>query len=387
VRRSAQDLSNKFVSGLTSGTPQPRQGRHNLAGNASHRHNPTLDRNAHGHSVWFMRRLVRSPKRRSRSRPAVGTYFTVGRWLLENTCLATYNSGAMSHPLESDAPDFETIETLAVVGVGLIGGSIARAAKARGLARTVVGVGRNLARLEEARRRGVIDEASVDLLDAARHAGLLIFCTPVDRIAEGVRAAADVCPSDGLITDAGSVKGCICRVLARRLPRGVEFVGSHPLAGSERQGFEHADAQLFENRVCVVTPVEASSPSAVARVKAFWKRLGATIIEMTPEAHDAALAETSHLPHLVAAALAGSLSAKNKALVASGFRDTTRIASGDSELWSAILLGNRDEVLASLSRYDVSLARFRQALEQNDATALKELLNAAKMKRASFVNR
>jgi prephenate dehydrogenase len=292
----------------------------------------------------------------------------------------------MSEPLESDAPDFETIETLAVVGVGLVGGSIARAAKVRGMARSVVGVGRNLARLEEARRRGLIDEATVDLAQAARRAGFLIFCTPVDRIVEGVRTAADVCPSGGLITDAGSVKGCICRALAQGLPKGVEFVGSHPLAGSERQGFEHADARLFENRVCVVTPVESSPRPAVTRVTAFWKRMGAKIIEMTPEAHDKALAETSHLPHLVAAALAATLSAENKALAASGFRDTTRIASGDSELWSAILLGNRDEVLASLSRFDASLTRFRRALEQNDSAALKELLKAAKMSRESVVN-
>src|SRR5207253_3725338 len=126
----------------------------------------------------------------------------------------------MSQPPESDAPHFETIETLAVVGVGLIGASIALAAKARGLARSVVGVGRNLARLEEARRRGVIDGGSVDLLAAARHAGLIIFCTPVDRIAEGVLAAATASPTGGLITDAGSVKGCICRPLAQGLPRG-----------------------------------------------------------------------------------------------------------------------------------------------------------------------
>lgn len=292
----------------------------------------------------------------------------------------------MSQPPESDAPDFETIETLAIVGVGLIGGSIALAAKARGLARSVVGVGRDPARLEEARRRGVIDEGTTDLTAVARRAGLLIFCTPVDRIAEGVRAAAAASPAGCLITDAGSVKGCICRSLATGLARGVEFVGSHPLAGSERQGFEHADSRLFETRVCVVTPVESSSRPAVARIRTFWQRLGAAVVEMTPEAHDKALAETSHLPHLVAAALAGTLSSENKPLVATGFRDTTRIASGDSDLWSAIFLGNREQVLASLSRYDASLARFRRALEQSDATALKELLKAAKMNREGVVS-
>jgi prephenate dehydrogenase len=309
-----------------------------------------------------------------------------GPTALEKQRRAAYNAGAMSQLPESDPPDFETIETLVVVGVGLIGGSIALAAKSRRLARTVVGVGRNMARLEEARRRGVIDEVTVDLASAAKRASLIIFCTPVDRIVEGVRAAAGACPAGGLITDAGSVKGCVCRPLTRGLAGGVEFVGSHPLAGSEKQGFEHAHARLFENRVCVVTPVEASSRAAVTRVTAFWQKLGATAIEMTPEAHDVALAETSHLPHVVAAALAGTLSSANKEFVASGFRDTTRIASGDSELWSAILLGNREQVLASLSRYDASLAGFRQALEQNDAEALKELLKAAKMKRESVMN-
>jgi prephenate dehydrogenase len=292
----------------------------------------------------------------------------------------------MSQSPEPDPPEFETIETLVVVGVGLIGGSIALAAKARRLAGSVVGVGRNRARLEEARRRGIIDDASADLAAAARRADFVVFCTPVDRIAEGVRAAAAVCRAGSFITDAGSVKGCIYRSLANDLPGGVEFVGSHPLAGSERQGFEFADARLFENRVCVVTPVESSTRPAVAHISAFWQKLGASVVEMTPEAHDAALAETSHLPHLAAAALAGTLSQENRRLAASGFRDTTRIASGDSDLWSAIFLGNREQMLASLSRYDASLAQFRRAIEQNDASALKELLKAAKINRESVAN-
>jgi len=306
--------------------------------------------------------------------------------VLENLSSGTYNAGAMSQLPVPDPPEFETIERLAVVGVGLIGGSIALAARARGVARSVVGVGRKLARLEEAHCRGIIDEASTDLTAAARRADVLVFCTPVDRIAEGVRAAAAVCRAGTLITDAGSVKGCICRVLEKGLPPGVEFAGSHPVAGSEKQGFEFADARLFENRVCVVTPVESTSREAVARVCAFWQKLGASVVEMSPEAHDAALAQTSHLPHLVAAALAATLSPENRPFAASGFRDTTRIASGDSELWSAIFLGNREQMLASLSRYEASLARFRQAIEQKDSTALKELLKAAKMNRESVAN-
>ncbi|MGE5191706.1 MAG: prephenate dehydrogenase [Deltaproteobacteria bacterium] len=284
----------------------------------------------------------------------------------------------MSQPTDARSPDFETI---AVVGVGLIGGSIALAVKARGLARAVLGVGRNGNRLEEARRRGVIDESVVDLRAAARRADLLMFCAPVDRIAAAVRDAAAACRPGTLLTDAGSVKACLCRDLASGLPKGVEFVGAHPLAGSEKQGFEHADARLFEKRICVMTPVESNSRSAVERIGGFWKKLGATLIEMSPEAHDRALAETSHLPHLAAAALAATLSPANRELAASGFRDTTRVASGDPELWAAIFLENRAELLGSLSRYDALLARFRTALEQNDGAALKELLGDAKMRR------
>ena len=278
----------------------------------------------------------------------------------------------------STSRDFGTI---AIVGVGLIGGSIALAAKRRGLASVVLGVGRDARRLDDARRRGILDEGILDLAAAARRADLLVFCTPVDRIAAGAREAAATCPTGALLTDAGSIKACICRDLERELPRGVDFIGSHPLAGSERQGFEHADARLFENRVCVVTPVENSSRAAIERIGAFWTSLGSKVVEMSPEAHDHALAETSHLPHLVAAAMAGTLSPQNRDLAASGFRDTTRIASGDPELWAAILFGNRKQVLDSMSRYDRSLSDFRRALEDGDLVALKQLLQAAKTNR------
>jgi len=288
----------------------------------------------------------------------------------------------MSHLPAPESPDFETI---AVVGVGLIGGSIALAAKSHGAARIVLGVGRNPGRLEEAQRRGIIDEGTVDLPAAAARADLLVFCSPVDVIAAGVREAARACRPGTLITDAGSVKACLCGDLAQGLLPQVEFVGAHPLAGSEKQGFEHAEARLFEKRICVVTPCGTNSRGAVERISGFWKKLGSRIIEMSPAAHDRALAETSHLPHLVAAALAATLSADNRPLAASGFRDTTRVASGDAELWTAIFLENREQLLASLSRYDALLDRFRQALEQNDTSALKELLKAAKMSRDAIL--
>ncbi|HEY3968094.1 MAG TPA: prephenate dehydrogenase/arogenate dehydrogenase family protein [Planctomycetaceae bacterium] len=284
----------------------------------------------------------------------------------------------MTQPTAEVSQPFSTV---AIVGVGLIGGSIALAIKQHAEAHTVIGVGRSASRLAEARRRGIIDEATIDLAAAARQSDLLIFCTPVDRIVSGVREAALACRPGTVITDAGSVKGGICRDLAAGLPQGVAFVGSHPLAGSEQQGFEHADGKLFENRMCVVTPLPATPRETVARISEFWHGLGAKTIEMTPEAHDRALAETSHLPHLTAAALAATLAPENQILAATGFRDTTRIAAGDPDLWTAIFLGNREQMLSSLAKYDRHLDQFRQALEQNDAEGLKNLLKVAKMGR------
>lgn len=280
----------------------------------------------------------------------------------------------------TDVADFR-FATVAIVGVGLIGGSIAAAVRQRSVCRTILGVGRDTKRLAEAQRRGLIDDLAVDLELAAARADLLVFCTPVDRIVAGVHAAALAAQPGTLITDAGSVKGAICDGLAGRVPAGIEFVGSHPLAGSEKQGFEHADAMLFERRVCVVTPVATNSPDAIRRIAGFWEAIGSRVLEMTPQAHDEVLARTSHVPHVVAAALAATLSDDDRPLAATGFRDTTRIAAGDAELWSAILLANAGPVLAGLKTYEAALADLRQAIEREDASRLRKLLASAKTAR------
>ncbi|MGQ0634440.1 MAG: prephenate dehydrogenase [Planctomycetaceae bacterium] len=295
--------------------------------------------------------------------------------MLSAAHVATYNAVAMSQP--QDAADC-LFETVAIAGVGLIGGSIAAALKQRGLCRRVMGVGRNAERLAEARQRGLLDEASVNLVAAAARADLLVFCTPVDRIVPAVQEAAPACRPGTIITDAGSTKQEICRRLATALPAGIEFVGSHPLAGSEKQGFENADANLFAGRICVVTPVPTSSRAAVTRVANLWKALGATVVEMEPAAHDRAVGETSHLPHVLAAALALTLSPGNRNLAASGFRDTTRIAAGDPDVWAAILQENARPVLESLERCEEIVRSFRTALEAGDSDKIRELLVAAK---------
>jgi len=270
------------------------------------------------------------------------------------------------------------IGTLTIVGVGLIGGSIGLAAKRRGLAGCVRGVGWRQQTLDHALAGRAIDEGCLDLTSAAAGSDLIVFCTPVDGIVGQVLASAPFCAPDTLLTDAGSTKAAIVRGLEGRLPDDVVFVGSHPLAGSEKRGPQHADADLFQGRLTVVTPTASTRPHAVERASAFWQALGSQVRVMEPEEHDQALAVTSHLPHLVAAALAHVLPPELYELTATGFRDTTRVAAGDPSLWTGIFRQNGPAVLDALDRFSGRLDRFRRALEANDAAALDALLDQAK---------
>jgi prephenate dehydrogenase len=270
------------------------------------------------------------------------------------------------------------LDTLTIVGVGLIGGSIGLAARQRGLARRILGVGRQQARLDLAIRLGAIDEGNLDLATAVRKADVVVFCTPVDRIAAQVLEAAPSCRPGTLLTDAGSTKAAIVRAVEGQLPAGVAFVGSHPLAGSEKRGPEHARADLFQDHLTLVTPTPCTDPAAVVRTCTFWQALGSRVKIMDPEEHDRALALTSHLPHLTAAALAGTLPAELAEVTATGFRDCTRVAAGDPELWTAIFLQNRSALLNAVALFQERLDDFKRALETGDGAALDALLAHAK---------
>jgi prephenate dehydrogenase len=270
------------------------------------------------------------------------------------------------------------IKTLTIVGVGLIGGSIGLAAKRRKVAERVLGAGRRQASLNQAVAIGAIDESFLDLAKAVHQAEVVVFCAPVDRIAEQILAAAPGCTPGTLLTDAGSTKAEIVRSVEGRLPQGIAFVGSHPLAGSEKRGPDHADADLFQDRLTVVTQTPATDPSALVRTAAFWRALGSRVQVMQPEEHDQALALTSHLPHLVAAALAAILPPELQDLTASGFRDTTRVAAGDPSLWTGVFAQNRLAVLDALKRLEDRLTRFRETLTARNWSALGDLLAQAK---------
>ena len=277
------------------------------------------------------------------------------------------------------------LETIAIVGVGLLGGSIGLAVRERHVARRVVGIGRDLARLREAENRHAVTDVTTDLAAGVRDANLVIICTPVETVVDFVRQIAPAVGKGTLITDVGSTKATIVagadQVLADGKGLWASFVGSHPLAGSEKNGVLFAKADLLEGRTVVLTPSDKTNADAADRVERFWQALGAKTLRATPQEHDVAIAATSHLPHLVASALAAATRASDLPLTGSGWRDTTRVAAGDVELWRQILLDNRVHTLKALEGFEKVLSDFRAALEAGDSAALAKLLTQGKRNR------
>jgi len=274
--------------------------------------------------------------------------------------------------------------TVAIVGVGLIGGSIGLALRSKGLAGRVVGIGRDAPRLEEARRLGAIDAYATDLAEGVAGAEVAVVCTPVSRLVEDALAACRHGPGSILVTDAGSTKARIVEGIEAD-PRGrAAFVGAHPIAGSERQGVAHARADLFEGRTCVLTPTARTPPDRLGRARDFWAGLGCRLIEVDPVEHDQRLARTSHLPHAVAAALAASVPPELLGMAAGAYRDGTRVAGADAGLWAAIFRENRGPVLDALREFESHLATFREALEADDGARLLAWWDAAKGHRDRF---
>ncbi len=269
---------------------------------------------------------------------------------------------------------------IAVVGLGLLGGSVARAARERGLARTVVGTGRRSAALAEAVEQGVID-AACSVPEALGGADLVVLATPVGVMGDLLRTAADALEPGALVTDVGSVKGPLAETLPGLLPEGVTWIGSHPMAGSHRRGVEHARADLFEGAPCVVTAGPEASAAARERIEAFWGDLGARVVRRNAVAHDEEVAWTSHVPHLLAFAFAAALRDAPEGadeVVGGGFRDFTRIAHSEPELWAEILCANRKALAGPLQRVADELAGLARTLESGDPDAVERALAAAR---------
>lgn len=270
------------------------------------------------------------------------------------------------------------IERLAIVGVGLLGGSVAKAARARALAREIVGIGRDRSRLEAALRDRAVDRVTTDLEDGVRGADFVLLGVPVLAIEELLGRVWRAAPDGATVTDVGSTKAGIVSV-AERLgaARPLGFVGSHPMAGSERSGYAVARADLFEGAIVIVTPTDRSEPRAVKGVGGFWEALGARVSTLDPETHDRVVAAISHLPHLVAFALADTVARfQPEALefAARGFKDTTRIAASDPGVWAEIFLANREAVRANLDAFRQVLGDLERAIAMGSREALHAAL-------------
>ena len=274
-----------------------------------------------------------------------------------------------------------------IIGVGLLGGSIGLAVKRRRLARDVAGFVRRPASSKDCERVGALDYATTDLLAAVSGADLVILCTPISQMRSRVVEMLPALKRGAIVTDVGSVKASVVRELETLIQSaGAHFIGSHPMAGAERTGVGAARADLFVNAVCVVTPSKKSNAAAVRKVEEFWKSLGARILRLAPERHDWLVSRSSHLPHVVAAALTNQVLApahppRPAQLCANGFRDTTRIASGSPEMWRDIALANRRNLSQAMGDFISQLQGFQRTLNKADGKAILRFLETAKERR------
>ncbi len=283
------------------------------------------------------------------------------------------------------------ITQLTVIGVGLIGGSMARALKGSGACEKVLGCGRSLANLEYARRLGVIDVIEQDVVKAVKDADVVVVAVPLGAIPELFRKIDGALKSGAILTDVGSAKGRVVQQARETLERTLgAFVPGHPIAGSEQSGVDASHAGLFKGRCAILTPIQETTPEAVAGTRRLWECIGARVYEMTPEAHDQVLAATSHLPHLLAYTLMHTLLHTESReqifqFAAGGFKDFTRIASSDPVMWRDICLANRDAILAMLQKFNTDIECISRLIREGDSEGILEFFSHAKAARDQYI--
>lgn len=278
-------------------------------------------------------------------------------------------------------------DSLAIIAPGLLGGSVAMAARHYGAAGRITIWARRHEVLLKLRGQPWCDAVAATPEEAAREAQLVVVCAPVDQIAPLIRQLAPALAPGAVVTDVGSVKSEICRQAAAAVAGRAHFVGSHPMAGSEKTGWEHARADLFARRTVFVTPLPETSDQATGRVVGFWAALEADVATLPPDAHDEIVAHISHLPQVLASALCAALAKRDprwRNYAGGGLRDTTRIAGSDPRLWKTILEQNRDEVLRALRGYQDELHAFERALANRDWFEVQALLERGRAYRDQF---
>ncbi|MBI3013752.1 MAG: prephenate dehydrogenase/arogenate dehydrogenase family protein [Candidatus Tectomicrobia bacterium] len=274
-----------------------------------------------------------------------------------------------------------------ILGVGLIGGSLAMACKRYGLADEVVGADEDHSVLEKAFHRGAIDCLTSNAKVAVEGAGLVVLAVPVGAMAAAARAMREAVPPGAIVTDVGSVKGELVGVLEELFSPRSPFVGGHPLAGAETSGLESASADLFAGSRCILTPTSRTDPRALDQVSSLWRGVGAEVVTLDPKEHDWAMAAVSHLPHVASYALAKAVSTvdRGRLFVGPGFRDFSRLASSPAALWSDICLNNRDSLLAMIGRYQEALETIRMLIAAGAGAALEREFQKAREVREQLI--
>ena len=281
-------------------------------------------------------------------------------------------------------------QKITLVGVGLLGGSLGLAVRQRGLASRVVGYVRRPASVAECRETGAVDDADTDLWRAVEGADLVVLGTPIAQMNDLTTRMLSALRPGALVTDVGSVKASVVTALEPLIGgTGAHFIGSHPMAGAEKMGVRAARADLFEGAICVVTPTSASDPRLVSRLENLWQSVGGRPLRLSAELHDDLVGRSSHLPHVIAVELANYVLSpvhpKEQALLcATGFRDTTRVASGSPEMWRDICLANRKNLARVLGVFIEDLQEFQLALEKEDSRAIAEFFEQAKSRRDAW---
>jgi len=281
---------------------------------------------------------------------------------------------------------------VAIIGVGLIGGSLGMILRGNGLAGSVVGVGRRVENLKTAVQMGAIDRYVVDPREGVAEADVVVLATPVDTYEGHLSEWASCLKPDAIVTDVGSVKGALVEHAERALPQGVRFVGAHPIAGKEKTGVAAGSDRLFAGARCILTPTSKTDPQAFEQIKAMWQATGATVLSMDPYLHDQILGAVSHLPHVAAFALMdalidirGRVSGLDLAgHSGGGLRDTTRIAASSPEMWRDIFLWNRDNIVTFIESYEAALGRLKELIRSGDAAGIEKALERAKQERDRF---
>jgi cyclohexadieny/prephenate dehydrogenase len=279
-----------------------------------------------------------------------------------------------------------------IIGIGLIGSSLARALRRHGLAREIVACDRSAAARAKALELGIVDRASGDAGEAVRGADLVVIATPLSAYAEIGAAIAPFLAPGTILSDVGSVKQAVIRDLRPLLPPGVHLIPGHPVAGTEHSGPESGFAELFQDRWCILTPLPDTDAAALARIVSLWETAGMRVVTMDPEHHDKVLAVTSHLPHLIAYTIVGTATDLEESLKsevikfsAGGFRDFTRIAASDPVMWRDVFLNNREAVLEMLQRFSEDLSALQRAIRWGEGDKLEDLFTRTRAIRRSII--